>query len=396
MKWKGKDFESMAQREKMTRAQNKRKHEKDLSDFFELEESKWPMDRGSFKARVVEVHKRYVFVSPEPTLGDIRTRDVWLAGMARRNLQAVRKERNVFSVGDRVLCLPGQVTEDKESLPQCTVLYRAPRTNQLARLDPMVPERKHVLACNVDQIVIVASYLAPKVKWGLIDRYLVLAEEESIPAVIILNKKDLLKKEGSPELKALCEKYEAIYQSLGYPCLSFCAQKSGKDAKALLAKLFNGKITLLSGHSGVGKSSLVNLLKPEIVQDVESESILTKGRHTTSYASFIKLKTGGYVIDTPGIRSFLVDEYSAIDLSHRFVEMRPYLGQCRYRECSHISEPECAVREAVEKGLISPLRYQSYIGILTGATGREGRIRDGFDDEIGYEETPPHSDDAES
>jgi ribosome biogenesis GTPase len=121
----------------------------------------------------------------------------------------------------------------------------------------------------------------------------------------------------------------------------------------------------------------VNLFIPEIVQAVEEDdNIFYKGRHTTSFASFIKLGTGGYVIDTPGIRSFTFEEKGPIELSHCFVEFRPLLGKCKFRECRHMDEPECVIRAAVEAGQLSRWRYKSYLGILLGATGREGRIRD--------------------
>src|SRR5690606_33316642 len=137
------------------------------------------------------------------------------------------------------------------------------------------------------------------------------------------------------------------------------------------------KITVLSGHSGVGKSTLVNLFEPEIIQAVEENSdIFYKGRHTTSYASFIKLNQGGYIIDTPGIRSFALEKLEPIDLAYGFKEIRAFLGKCKYRECRHIEEPGCAVKEAVDTGSIFERRYHSYAGILLGTTGREGRTRE--------------------
>ena len=138
-----------------------------------------------------------------------------------------------------------------------------------------------------------------------------------------------------------------------------------------------GRVSMLSGHSGVGKSSLVNLFEPELVQAVEkNDDIFYKGRHTTSYASFIKLGTGGYVIDTPGIRSFVLQELDHRELAYGFVDIRPFAGQCRYQGCRHVEEPECAVRQAVSEGKIDERRYLSYRGILQGTTGREGRVRD--------------------
>lgn len=356
---------------------------KDLEEDFEKPESDWATGGadGAFAARVVEVHKKYAFVSSEPVRGDVDTKDVWLATIARKLLTAERLERNFVAVGDRVLCVPTKEREIdlKTDLPQCVMQSLAPRTAKLARLDPHKPGLMHVLAANMDQLMIVASYLSPTIKWGLIDRYLVLAESENIPSIIVLNKRDLL--EDDPAMAKQGAEMVAIYQGLGYPVFSVQANAKGAAQQPEFQELkehLKGKVTLLSGHSGVGKSSVVNLFKPEIVQTVEPDShIFYKGRHTTSFASFIRLgKDAGYAIDTPGIRSFTFEDKGAIELSHCFLEMRPYLGLCKFRECRHMDEPDCVVRDAVEDGKISRWRYKSYLGILLGATGREGRIRD--------------------
>jgi ribosome biogenesis GTPase len=357
---------------------------RELTAEFERSEAEWALEGGAFAARVVEVHKRYCFVSREDVRGQVDTRDVWLAEVARKYLLAERRERNFVAVGDRVLCVPapsGEKVDTKLSdLPRCVIEHAAPRTARIARLDPHHPGMEHALAANMDQLLIVASYLHPTVKWGLIDRYLVMAEAEGIKAIIVLTKKDLLAEEPDGEFKQQCVETEAIYRSLGYDVFSVRANAEGarrtKEFKRL-KELLDGKITLLSGHSGVGKSSVVNQFDPEIVQPVEeNDDIFYKGRHTTTYASFIRLGTGGYVIDTPGIRSFTFHEKTAIELSHCFVEFRPLMGQCKFRECRHMDEPGCVVRDAVEAGTISKWRYRSYLGILLGATGREGRIRD--------------------
>lgn len=382
-RWDRRDTDRLEKTVKIRKKSRKQTHAADLSEAFELKESKWRLGGkdGAFRARVVEVHKRYCFVSTEPEIGTVDTRDVWLAEVARKFLVAERKERNFVAVGDRVLCTPDVASEVETAsdLPKCVVQNLAPRTAEIKRLDPHSPGLAHVLAANMDQVLIVASYLSPPIKWGLIDRYLVLAEAEGIGAAIVLNKKDLLV-EAKPEFRADVAQKEEIYRALGYPVLSVSANAKGAGKSpeiSQLKDLLKGRITLLSGHSGVGKSSLVNLYKPEIEQDVEPDAdIFYKGRHTTSFASFIKLGVGGYVIDTPGIRSFTFEEKGAIELSHCFVEFRPYLGQCHYRECRHLDEPECAIRERVKHGEISQWRYKSYLGILLGATGREGRIRD--------------------
>ena len=378
--WRHNKLDKLAKREKFRKSRSKIQDEDNaLETEFIKEEDSWEnlYKEGLFAARIVEVHKRYAFVSSEPSSLNINTNDVWLASIARKYTQSQRKERNFFAVGDKVLCRPGSQEGSvvSDDLPSCIIEHRAPRSSKIARLDPMTPEREHVLACNLSQLIIVASFVYPKVKWGLIDRYLVLAEEQNVKATIILNKKDLLQ-EQKPAFIKECDEYINLYTRLGYTVLSSCAENPTPSEKEQIQRLFHGAISMVTGHSGVGKSSLVNLLRPEIKQDVESEDILTKGRHTTTYASFIKLGTGGYVIDTPGIRSFLLETRSSIDLSWSFVEMRPFLNKCKYRECKHLEEPDCAITAAVKDGDISEWRYRSYIAILTGASGREGRLRD--------------------
>ena len=357
----------------------------DLHENFEKPESEWQADesKAAFGARVVEVHKRYAFVSTENKRGKINTNDVWLATIARKFLVAERAERNFVAVGDRVFCSPApeQKRDEEPDLPRCVIQNVAPRSAKISRLDPHHPGLEHVMASNMDLLVVVASFRNPTVKWGLIDRYLVLAESEGIEAVIVLNKRDLLEDQGEREgFVAQVNEMTKIYRMLGYLVFDLQAndEHANKDPQIKqLKKILKGKISLFSGHSGVGKSSIVNLFEQEIIQPVEEDAnIFYKGRHTTTYASLIKLGTGGYIIDTPGIRSFTFHEKSAIELSHCFVEMRPLLGRCKYRECRHMEEPGCVVREAVELGTISRARYKSYLGILLGATGREGRIRD--------------------
>lgn len=378
--WRQNKLDKLAKREKFRKSKPKIQNEENAleSEFIKPEE-KWAehLNNSYFAARIVEVHKRYAFVSTEAKHFEIKTNDVWLASIARKYTQSQRKERNFFAVGDKVLCRPGSQEGSvvSEDLPSCIIEHRAPRSSKIARLDPMTSEREHVLASNVNQIIIVASFVYPKVKWGLIDRYLVLAEEQGIKAIIVLNKKDLLEQQ-KPEFIQECQNYIKLYSKLGYTVVSTCAENPSKDERELIQKLFHDSISMVTGHSGVGKSSLVNLLRPEINQEVEAEDILTKGRHTTTYASLIKLGTGGYVIDTPGIRSFLLETRSSIDLSWSFIEMRPFLNQCKFRECKHLEEPQCAITAAVKAGHISDWRYKSYIAILTGASGREGRLRD--------------------
>lgn len=374
----GDDVVRIAKMRKSRKDQKKTTH--DAS--FEKPEDEWPVDEGElFAARVVEVQKRYAFVNPEPTVGDIKTRDVRLATVARKFLTSKREERNLIAVGDRVLCRPaGNQEEDVNTdIPRCVIEHMAPRTSKIARVDPATPDREHILACNIDQLMIVASFLHPPVRWGLIDRYLVLAEEQGLPAFIVLTKSDLLKTEADQDFRVECERERKTLEELGYPVYVTSPLFEGKKSPVFtqLKERFKGKITLLSGHSGVGKSSLVNLFRPEIEQEVEPDAdIFYKGRHTTTYASLIRLGSGGYAVDTPGIRSFLLPPQDAMNLSHCFVEFRPLIGSCRYGKCRHLDEPECAIKAAVANGAISARRYRSYVGMLVGETGREGRTRD--------------------
>ncbi|MES2745364.1 MAG: ribosome small subunit-dependent GTPase A [Bdellovibrionota bacterium] len=379
-KYRGDDTDHLAKVDKIRRSKDKlKKHNRDESQF-ELDKDKWPTFENAFTARVVEVHKRYAFISPEPTPGEIDTRDVWLGTVARRHLQSRRGERNNIVVGDIVLCRKtgeGDMQMSTE-LPCAVIEHMQPRRSRIARRDPMVMEREHVLASNVDQLLVVGSYANPGVKWGLIDRYLVLAAEQDIPAIIVINKEDLLPRE-SDDFRKKCDEEIAYFRKLGYTVFSLQVENQTFDDPKIreLHALMDYKTTILSGHSGVGKSSLVNLFKPEITQVVEENSdIRYKGRHTTSYASMIKLGRGGYVIDTPGIRSFVLRERGPIELSYGFIEMRGLINKCKYRECRHIDEPECAVIESVKNGEISERRYNSYKGILLGLSGREGRTRD--------------------
>lgn len=375
----------LPKRGKISRKANRSQSKAKLRDEFIRPESSLP-DSGGFLARVVEVHKRYSFVSPEPTLGEVHTSEVWVASVARRHLQAFREERNLVAVGDRVWCQEATAVEDDSAaaddrLPSCTMEYRLERTSRVARRDPLLAEREHVLAANISQLVIVSSFRTPRIKWGLIDRYLVLAEDQSIPAIVIINKADLLQK-GSEAFQAECKLRIEVYRNLGYRVLVLAAQEvtEGSSELAELEEVFAGKISLVSGHSGVGKSSIINLLKPEIVQEVEEVEVFRKGRHTTTYASMIGLQAGGFVVDSPGIRSFVLDSRPAIELSFGFREIRAAAVSCKYRKCRHVNEVGCAVVDQVAEGKIPEWRYASYKGILLGTTGREGR-HSGEDDD---------------
>ncbi len=270
------------------------------------------------------------------------------------------------------------------TLPRGVIQHALERKSKISRKDPMRPDWEHVMLANIDLIAIVASVLNPEVRWGLIDRFLVQAELEDIRPLVILNKVDLLEDEkiASPEFLKIYHRRVEIYRSIGYEVIEISALKRKKHLDTIkhIRSLFKGKLVGFAGHSGVGKSSLINLMKPEFEQIVdENTDIFYKGRHTTTYNSLLQLGIGAYAIDTPGIRSFQIEDIDSITLTACFPEMKNL--KCKYRECAHDLETDCAVKAAVEGGTVTRERYRSYLGILKGISFREGEMQ-GADDAL--------------
>jgi ribosome biogenesis GTPase len=236
-----------------------------------------------------------------------------------------------------------------------------PRRNYIIRKSINLSKQAQIIAANLDQAFLVVTLASPRTSLGFIDRFLVTAEAYSIPAVLIFNKLDLFSKEG---LEILTE-YESIYQKIGYPCYEVSALK-GTNID-LIQQLIANKTTLFSGHSGVGKSSLINALLPDLtIRTGEVSDWSDKGMHTTTFAEMHQLPGGGFIVDTPGIRELGVIDIEQAELSHFFPEMRDRLNQCRFNNCRHINEPGCAVLTAVEEGAIELSRYESYLSIYHG------------------------------
>ena len=234
------------------------------------------------------------------------------------------------------------------------------RKNYITRQSPHNKHQHHIIASNLDQSILFATLKDPKTSQGFIDRFLVASEAYRVPAIIVFNKSDLYKKKELEKLDAL----KFIYERNGYKALLMSlAENSGiEEVKDVLEK----KITLLSGHSGVGKSSFINKVFPELLlktQDVSDWS--GKGLHTTTFAAMFDLPGGGKIIDTPGLREFALMDIEKNELSHYFPEMKALVNECRFNNCMHIDEPGCVVKLAVEEGKISADRYISYINILS-------------------------------
>ena len=330
-----------------------------LREEFSVAEDQWPKGDEFFEARVVEVHKGFAFVSPERQLYQIDLNDVWLGTVPRRFLLAKKSTRKLLAVGDRVCC---QRLQENEPLPRCWLIKVAPRQACLTRDDPANSELEHVIAVNVDKLVIVGSFVTPPLSFHLIDRYLVLAALQDIRPIIFLNKVDLLQKSSVSEQQQV-DKRINYYRQLGYQVLLGQANNQSQQVATddLQKNLMTG-LSVFAGHSGVGKSSLVNRFSPLIPQAVEQQRLTTGGRHVTTFASLISLGAGGYVIDTPGIKRFLLGKIKASELRRYFCEFID--KDCRYRSCLHEHEPQCAIKDAVAEGSIDQARYDSYLSML--------------------------------
>ena len=270
------------------------------------------------------------------------------------------KQTNPVAVGDRVLF-------DLEDDGTGVIHEVRDRSNYIVRRATKLSKQTHVIAANIDLLCIVATLGLPRTSTGFIDRLLVTAEAYHIPAAIIFNKCDLL---VDGELRNMQEELSSMYRAIGYPVLEVSALEGADidEVKNLIA----GRTVLFSGHSGVGKSALLNAISPGLalkVGDISDWSL--KGRHTTTFAEIhpIQLITHHsslitYLIDTPGIKEFGMVDFTAQELGHFFPEMRSVLHDCRFANCTHRHEPGCAVLQAIDDGRSSPERYRNYLSII--------------------------------
>ena len=260
---------------------------------------------------------------------------------------------NPVSVGDKV-----EVEENEvEQTALITKIYD--RTNYINRQSPRAKHQQHIVAANIDLSLLLATLKEPRTSQGFIDRSLVASEMYHVPSIIVFNKADLHKRKEDEKFQQL----KTMYEQIGYKVFLISVNDNvGVDE---LKEELKNRVTLISGHSGVGKSSLLNLIFPELklkTQDISGWS--GKGLHTTTFAEMFDLPSGGSIIDTPGMREFGLIGVSKQELSHYFKEMRERLVNCQFNNCLHINEPGCAIKEAVADGEINEDRYVSYVNIL--------------------------------
>jgi ribosome biogenesis GTPase len=262
---------------------------------------------------------------------------------------------NPVAVGDSV----DFDMEPEQETGVITTLHE--RKNYIIRKSINLSRQAQIIAANLDQAFLVVTLASPRTSLGFIDRFLVTAEAYHIPARLIFNKLDLFSDHG---LEILAE-YSGIYEKLGYPCYHVSAIKS-MNVDQVIEQL-KDKTSLISGHSGVGKSTLINNILPELsLRTGEVSEVHDTGKHTTTFAEMFELPFGGFIIDTPGIREFGIVDIEQSELGRLFPEIRQHMEGCRFKNCRHINEPGCAVLAAVENEEIELSRYESYLSIYHG------------------------------
>ncbi|MGB0883522.1 MAG: ribosome small subunit-dependent GTPase A [Flavobacteriales bacterium] len=260
------------------------------------------------------------------------------------------KTTNPIAVGDEVEVEQTQKTDD----PVITKIY--PRQNYIIRKSVNLSKEAHILASNIDQAMLFVTLAFPETSLSFIDRFLITAEAYKIPCVLIFNKIDLYDEETLEDLEA----YQMMYEALSVPCLSTSAS-CGDGLEEVKARL-KDKTTMISGHSGVGKSTLINALDPALdIKTDEISEIHLQGKHTTTFAELHELYFGASIIDTPGVRGFGLVYFEKEELRHLFPEFSSYAEACKFSNCMHINEPKCAVKQAVETGELFETRYENYL-----------------------------------
>lgn len=263
------------------------------------------------------------------------------------------KTTNPATVGDQVEfdCRPNEDT--------CLIYNILPRKNYIIRKSTKLSKISHIIAANIDQAILVVTLSKPRTSTGFIDRYLITTEAYHIPAKIIFNKTDLYTKKELERLGVLMQ----MYQQADYECIGVSA-KTGENINRV-RNVLKGKISLLSGHSGVGKSSIINKIEPGInLKTGEISETHQKGKHITTFTEMHELSSGGFIIDTPGIKEFGLRDFVKEEVAERFPEFRKFMHECKFNNCTHVHEPGCAVKKAIESGKISTSRYNNYLRIL--------------------------------
>ncbi|MDO4981711.1 MAG: ribosome small subunit-dependent GTPase A [Prevotellaceae bacterium] len=274
------------------------------------------------------------------------------------------RSTNPVAVGDRV-----NISVNKEGTAFITEILD--RRNYIIRKSPNLSKQSHIIAANVDQVLLIVTVNYPETSTTFIDRFLASAEAYRIPVVLVFNKTDLL----NDDERRYQEMMVNLYETIGYKCMQISATLP--DTLSLMEPLLKDKITLFSGNSGVGKSTLLNQLIPGVnLKTAEISDAHNTGMHTTTFSEMLRLPFGGWAIDTPGIKGFGTFDMEPEEICGYFKEIFRFSKDCKFANCTHTHEPNCAVRKAVEEHYISESRYNSYLSMLEDK--EEGKYREAF------------------
>ncbi|NNC70844.1 MAG: ribosome small subunit-dependent GTPase A [Flavobacteriaceae bacterium] len=265
------------------------------------------------------------------------------------------KSTNPVTVGDIVDI---ELEKDKEN---AVIINIHERKNYIIRKSVKLSKQTHIIAANIDQVFLLVTLKEPQTFTSFIDRFLATAEAYSIPAILLFNKLDIYNKDLLKEK----QKLQKIYRDIGYECLDISAIDNINLNK--LKKIMQGRVNMFSGHSGVGKSTLINKIAPGLgLKTADISTLHKQGQHTTTFAEMFELPFGGYIIDTPGIKGFGVVDFDEDEIGDYFPEFFNLKDQCKFNNCLHTNEPNCAIKQAVEDGKIAFSRYRSYLQLLAG------------------------------
>ena len=263
------------------------------------------------------------------------------------------RSTNPVAIGDWVTFLP-------EPDGAALITSIDDRRNYVIRKATNLSKQSHIIAANVDQCLLIVTIAEPETTTTFADRFLASAEAYRIPVTLVINKSDLLDTE---ERQSLLRQWLDIYRHIGYDCITTSALTG--DGMVRLRQMLGGKVTLLSGHSGVGKSSLINRLFPDLhLKTAEISDAYHTGKHTTTFSEMFPVDDSSYIIDTPGIKGFGTFDFERSEVSHFFKDIFKVSADCRFGDCTHTHEPGCAVVRAVEEGVIASSRYESYLNML--------------------------------
>lgn len=356
----GDDRKLAKQERKTAKAKDRSKYKKtDLDKRITSPEETSSITEEYSRGRVLSITSQGILVDHEGT-----TMVCTLRGVLKKE---ATKFKNLVVVGDFVRC--EQVSPGEGIIHQVE-----PRFSILSRSDPLSQRKEHLIAANIDQVFITMSVVEPPLKPFLVDRYIIAARKGGMTPIIVVNKIDLLQDEDSPvevSEKELYEEFLKAYAIAEVPVIS--ASVTTNEGIENLKEAMRGKASVFSGQSGVGKSSLINLLAGLELSVGSIVERTKKGTHTTTTACLLKMPFGGWCIDTPGIKSFGVWDLKVEEIESYFAEIHACGTGCKFQRCSHLQEPECAVKQAVETGLISELRYASYLYLVESVKSEHKR-----------------------